>query len=124
MREEVKQGNSTNHKMRTRLWLAIGLTLASLLLIALWLLRQYEKYPRAYAGLKPGASKAEVLVSFGMPGDITACSAVPTWDGNPLDSSVRCVREFRYFSRLRIGEWTVGFDASDRVITKGYSSSP
>lgn len=111
--------------MRRGLWVVIGLSLALVLLIAVWLERQYDKYPRAYARLKPGASKADVLQSFGKPDNISECRDLPEWDGEPVDlKSARCVREFSYFSRVRIGEWTVGFDANDRVVTKDYGSSP
>ena len=110
---------------RHRHWVAIGFGLALLAVLNFRLIRQYDKYPRAYAQLKPGASKAEVLRSFGKPDDITESRDVPEWDGDPVDlKSARCVREFWYFSRVRIGEWTVGFDANDHVVTKYYGSSP
>jgi hypothetical protein len=121
----VNQDNLTSHKMSHRLWVALGFSLALLALSAFWLARQYDKYPRAYARLKPEASNAEVLGSFGKPDDITECRHDPMWDGEPVDlKSAKCVREFSYFTRVRIGEWIVGFDANDRVVTKYYSSSP
>lgn len=111
--------------MSRRLLLAVSLSLALVLLIAAWLVSQYDKYRNAYARLKQGASKAEVLRSFGKPDNITECGHVPEWDGESVDlKSSRCVREFWYFSRVRIGEWIVGLDANDRVVTKYYGSSP
>jgi hypothetical protein len=82
-------------------------------------------YERAYAWLTPGATKAEVLKHFGKPGNVEACAHAPFWDGNPVDnSSMPCVEEFQYFSRISIGEWDVGFDKNGKAVSKGYSSSP
>jgi hypothetical protein len=61
---DVNQDNLTTHKMSHRLWIAIGFSPALLGLSAFWLTRQYDKYPRAYARLKSGANKAEVLGSY------------------------------------------------------------
>jgi hypothetical protein len=45
--------------------------------------------------------------------------------GDPVDSSsMPCVEEFRYFSRISIGEWIIGFDKNGKALSKGYSSSP
>ena len=40
------------------------------------------------------------------------------------NSSMPCVEEFQYFSRISIGEWDVGFDKNGRVVSKDYLSSP
>ena len=82
-------------------------------------------YQRAYAWLIPGATKAEVLKRFGNPGNGGACLSTPSWDGDPVDNSpMLCVAEFRYFSRISIGEWIIGFDKNGKAVSKGYSSSP
>ena len=82
-------------------------------------------YERAYAWLTPGVTKAEVLRRFGKPGDIGVCLSTPSWDGDPVKNpSMPCVEEFRYFSRISIGEWDIGFDKNGKVVSKGYSSSP
>ena len=86
---------------------------------------QYTRYERAYARLKPGTTKAEVLRRFGKPREITKCSGTPSWDDQPLDEKfVNCIEEFRYSSRMRVGEWIVGFDKHDVAVAKSYSSSP
>jgi hypothetical protein len=73
----------------------------------------------------PGTTKSEVIKQFGKPEDIEGCRHVPLWDDTPVDKeSAKCVEEFRYFSRMRIGAWIVGFDANGRAITKYYESSP
>jgi hypothetical protein len=110
-----------NH--RRRLWLAIGIALV--VSISFYVHRRYTRYERAYARLMPGATKAEVLRQFGKPQEITRCTHAPSWDDEPVDEkSVKCVEEFRYFSRMRIGAWIVGFDANGIARTKCYSSSP
>jgi len=73
----------------------------------------------------PGTTKAEVLREFGKAKEITKCSHAPSWDDEPVDEkSGKCVEEFQYFSGMRIGAWTVGFDADGIAVTKYYSSSP
>jgi hypothetical protein len=112
-----------NH--RRRLWLTIGIALVLIVSISFCAHRQYTRYERAYARLTPGTTKAEVLRQFGKPQEITKCTYVPSWDDEPVDEkSVKCVEEFRYFSRMRIGAWIVGFDADGIARTKYYSSSP
>ena len=108
---------------RRRLWLAISIALMLVLSIFFWAC--YTRYERAYARLKPGTSKADVLRLFGKPEEITECVEAPAWDGEPVDGkSVKCVEEFCYFSRMRIGAWTVGFNSDGAAVTKYYSSSP
>jgi hypothetical protein len=86
---------------------------------------EYTRYERAYARLTPGTAKAEVLRQFGKPGGVTKCSPWNWWDETSLDqTSVKCVEEFHYFSRARVGDWAVGFDENDKVVTKYYMSSP
>ena len=109
-----------------RLWLIIGVAVALIISIFFCVYHQHTRYERAYARLKPGTTKAEVLRQFGKPQEITECThAAPSWDDEPVDEkSVRCVEEFRYFSRMRIGAWIVGFDADGVARTKHYESSP
>ena len=107
------------------LWVAVGLGLALLLLTASWLVHQYYRYPRAYERLRPGASRTDVLRSFGKLDEVTGCQHEPMWDDEPInEKSAYCVQEFWYYSRMRIGNWIVGFDANDRAVTKYYASSP
>jgi len=81
-------------------------------------------YKRAYAWLIPGATKAKVLKHFGKPREAEACDhRPPTWDGLPVEE-VPCVEKFRYFSRISIGAWEVGFDKNGKVVSKSYLSSP
>jgi hypothetical protein len=62
---------------------------------------------------------------FGNPGNIGACLSTPYWDGDPVENSpMPCVEEFRYFSRIAIGERIIGFDQNGTVVSKSYSSSP
>jgi hypothetical protein len=73
----------------------------------------------------PGTTKAEVLRQFGKPKDIAKCIHAPSWDDKPVDEkSAKCVEEFLYFSRMRIGQGIVGFDADGMAVTKYYASSP
>ena len=93
--------------------------------IGSWIHYAYTRYEKAYAHLVRGTSKHEVINQFGKPGSIEGCHPIPSWDDEPVDKeSAKCVEEFRYFSRLRIGAWVVGFDANGRAITKYYESSP
>jgi hypothetical protein len=94
-------------------------------LIAFGVHYQYTRYERAYARLMPGTTKGEVIKQLGKPDDIEECRRVPLWDGQPVDNeSPKCVEEFRYFSRMRIGAWIIGFDANGKAVTKYYLSSP
>jgi hypothetical protein len=105
----------------------IGCALTLVGIASTWLVdRWYTRYDRAYARLVPGTTKAEVLKEFGRPGYVTtSCSQFPSWDEKPLGrDSVKCVEEFEYFYRIRIGRWVVGFDADGRAVTKYYESSP
>lgn len=102
-------------------------TLASGLIFMglVWAYSQYTRYERAYASLASGTTKSEVVKQFGKPDDIEECHRVPLWDDKPVNSeSTKCVEEFRYFSRMRIGAWIVGFDANGKAVTKYHLSSP
>jgi hypothetical protein len=105
----------------------IGCALTLVAVTSIWLAyRWYTRYDRAYARLVPGTTKAEVLREFGQPGyATTSCSQFPSWDEKPLSKdSVKCVEEFEYFYRIRIGGWFIGFDANGKAVTKYYESSP
>jgi hypothetical protein len=94
-------------------------------LVAFWIHYEYTRYERAYARLMPGTTKGEVIKQFGKPDGIEGCHRVPLWDDQPVDNeSTKCVEEFRYFSRMRIGAWIIGFDANGKAVTKYYLSSP
>ena len=107
-----------------RLWAIGGSGLIFMALTAFWIHYQYTKYERAYALLVPGTTKSEVIKQFGKPDAIEACHRVPLWDDEHLVKESKCVVEFRYFSRMRIGAWIIGFDANERAVTKYYESSP
>ena len=90
-----------------------------------WIHYACTRCEKAYARLVRGTSKREVMKQFGKPGKIEGCKSIPSWGGKQVDPvSAKCVEEFRYFSRLRIGAWVVGLDADGRAITKYYESSP
>jgi hypothetical protein len=112
--------------MNRRRWLFVifgGLVLV--VITSLWFQHEYDSLPSAYARLTPGMSKNDVLRDFGKPGQITKCLYAPSWDGAPVDAkSPKCVQEFSYSSHVRIGLWVIGFDQSDKVVTKHYLSSP
>jgi hypothetical protein len=112
---------------RIRRWILVSASIIVIFLVSatVWYGR-YEQslYKRAYVWLTPGATKAEVLRRFGKPGEIEACdSPAPSWDGSPADG-MPCVEKFRYFSRISIGVWEVGFDKNGKVVSKSYLSSP
>jgi hypothetical protein len=108
---------------RRRMWVATGCVLILMVIICTY--RWSRRYERAYVRLAPGTTKGEVIKQFGKPEDIEACRQVPLWDDAPVDKeSAKCVEEFRYFYRTRIGAWIIGFDANGRAITKYYESSP
>jgi hypothetical protein len=110
---------------RARRWTLAGMSIIVICLVFAVIWYELTFYERAYAWLTPGATKAEVLEHFGKPGNVEACAHAPFWDGNPVDnSSMPCVEEFQYFSRISIGEWDVGFDKNGKAVSKGYSSSP
>ena len=107
-----------------RRWVLGGASIVIIFLVCAAVWYELTFYKRAYAWLTPGATKAEVLTRFGKPGEIEACdSRTPTWDGHPADG-MPCVEQFRYFSRISIGAWEVGFDKNGKVVSKGYLSSP
>ncbi|MBZ5694625.1 MAG: hypothetical protein LAN36_04605 [Acidobacteriia bacterium] len=111
--------------MSRRGWLTVVVPVGLVLLVGSWVHYEYTRYEKAYARLIPGTARAEVLQRFGKPGDITKCSDVNRWDETNIDQkSMKCVEEFHYFSRVRIGDWVVGFDEDGRVVTKYFSSSP
>jgi hypothetical protein len=111
--------------IRIRRWMLVCASISVIFLVFATIWYELTFYQRAYAWLTPGASKAEVLKRFGNPGNIGACLSTPSWDGDPVDnSSMPCVEEFRYFSRISIGEWIIGFDKDGKVVAKGYLSSP
>ena len=105
-----------------RLWLTIGLILVTT--IALWFNHQYTRYERAYAQLRAGTAKGDVLKQFGKPNYTEGCRSISMWDGQPVENKSACVEEFRYFTRLRVGVWIVGFDANGKAVSKYYLSSP
>jgi len=110
---------------RARRWILVGMSIIVICLVFVLVWYELTFFERAYAWLTPGATKADVLNHFGNPGRVEACSHPPSWDGNPVDrSSMPCVEEFQYFSRISIGEWDVGFDKNGKAVSKGYSSSP
>jgi len=107
------------------LWATITSGLTFIGLIAFCIHYQYTRYERAYVRLMPGTTKGEVIKQFGKPDGIEGCHRVPMWDDQTVDNeSTKCVEEFRYFSRMRIGAWIVGFDANGKAVTKYYLSSP
>src|SRR5262245_10463059 len=109
--------------MNRRLFVTIGV--AFLLFMGFWLERLYTRYDREYARLSPGTTKTEVLRRFGKPGEISGCTYSLSWDDEPVgEKSAKCVQEFHYFSRARIGLWVVGFNVNDRAVTKHFLSSP
>lgn len=113
-----------NHHGHLRI--AFGSALALLVSMAsFWIKQEYQKYPNAFERLQRGTSKADVVRAFGTPREVTKCSDSPTWDDTPLqEPSASCVEEYHYYSRLQIGEWTVGFDANGKAVAKSYRSSP
>ena len=110
---------------RIRRWILVSTSIIVICLVFAAVWYELTFYERAYAWLTTGATKADVLKHFGKPGNIEACVHAPFWDGGPVDnSSMPCVEEFRYFSRISIGEWDIGFDKNGKVVSKAYSSSP
>ena len=110
---------------RIRRWILVSASIIVFLLVFATIWYELTFYERAYAWLMPGATKSEVLKRFGKPGNIEVCRSAPSWDGDPVvNSSMPCVEEFRYFSRISIDEWDIGFDKNGKAVTKGYSSSP
>jgi hypothetical protein len=92
--------------IRIRRWILVSASIGVIFLVFAAIWYELTFYERAYAWLKPAATKAEVLKRFGKPGNIEACRSAPSWDGAPVDnSSMPCVEEFQYFSRISIGEW-------------------
>jgi hypothetical protein len=87
---------------------------------------EYTFYERAYEHLPRGTTKADVLKRFGKPQQMGDCRySTPTWDDEPADKiAMTCVQTFEYSSRVRIGEWVIGFDGNGRVVSKAYLSSP
>lgn len=101
------------------------LVLVGGLVIGILFLRQSWRYDKAYAGLERGASRSDVLRSFGDPDEIQSCQGALFWDAEPLSvSASECVEEFRYQSRISPEQWFVGFDASGRVVGKAHFVSP
>lgn len=105
-----------------RLWATICLILTTT--VALWVHHRYMRYERAYAHLRPGTPKGDVLRQFGKPNYTEGCHSISMWDGQPAENKSACVEEFRYFTRLRVGAWIVGFDANGKAVSKYYLSSP
>jgi hypothetical protein len=109
---------------RIRRWILVSASIIAIFLVPATVWYEVTFYKRAYAWLTPGATKAEVLKRFGKPGEIEACdSRAPSWDGLPVDG-MPCVEKFRYFSRISIGAWEVGFDKNGKAVSKDYLSSP
>jgi hypothetical protein len=110
---------------RIRRWVLVSASILVIVLVFATIWYELTFYERAYAWLKPGATKAEVLKRFGKPGNIDASCLPPSWDGDAVDSSsMPCVEQFRYFTRFSIGEWDIGFDKNGKVVSKAYLSSP
>jgi hypothetical protein len=105
--------------------LLVVVTVGLLLVAGFWYHKRYMRYEKEYARLIPGTTKAEVLRRFGKPKSISRCVYSLSCDDKPVnEKSVKCVQEFEYYSRMRIGEWVIGFDANDRAVSKHYLSSP
>jgi hypothetical protein len=102
---------------RIRRWVLVSVSILVIMLVFAAIWYELTFYERAYAWLKPGATKAEVLKHFGKPGNIDASCLPPSWDGEAVDnSSMPCVEQFRYFHRFSIGEWVIGFDKNGKVV--------
>lgn len=84
----------------------------------------YKKYEKAYELIFLGASKADVINKFGNPSKIDKCRTNPTWDGEYLLISEKCVEDYWYFSKISIEQWVVGFDDKGNVVSKYHFSSP
>jgi hypothetical protein len=71
-------------------------------------------------------TREEVLKRFGKPGDVRKCDPKSSsWDGNPVDkTSMTCIEEFWYFSKVSLEQWAIGFDKNGRVVSKAYLLSP
>jgi hypothetical protein len=110
---------------RVRRWVLISVSIILFFLVFATVWYELTFYERAYAWLAPGATKADVLKHFGKPGRIEECRPATSWEGDSVENpSMPCVEEFSYFSRISIGEWVIRFDKNERVISKGYLSSP
>jgi len=71
-----------------------------------------------------GMTQADVVELLGVPDKERAhCRDGPTWLGEPQHGKV-CAVEFQYNAFLMPKFWTVGFDASGKVIAKYNYVSP
>ena len=110
---------------RRRKWIITGSALLLIFACAWLACLRLTRYERAYANLKPETAKEEVVRQFGKPDTIEGCRSTPVWDDRLMGKqSAKCIEEFRYYYRFRVGAWIVGFDANGRAVTKYYESSP
>jgi hypothetical protein len=109
---------------RARVLVIVSSTLIFILLSA-GVAYELTRYDREYTRLTRGSTREEVLKRFGKPGDIRKCDPTATWEGEPEGkTSITCVEEFWYFSKLGFKQWAIGFDKNGRVVTKNYLVSP
>jgi hypothetical protein len=63
-----------------RRWILVSASIIFILLVFVAIWYELTFYDRAYARLKRGTTKADVLKRFGKPGHIGDCGSTQSWD--------------------------------------------
>jgi hypothetical protein len=85
--------------------------------------QRIERYRRAYAQIKVGDSRNEVVTAMGEPHQVGDCPSTPFADPK-LEAEFRskCFQQFLYFSLM--ARYTISFDRNGAVINKSTAVSP
>ena len=83
--------------------------------------RTYEK---GYAQIKTGDSEGSVVSIMGKPDQVDVCRTVSSSHDDEEDRSYQehCVKQYRYNTFLK--PYVISFDSQNRVLVKGYQTSP
>jgi hypothetical protein len=102
-----------------------GLLLLPVALGSVWGWSVYA-YVRPYERVARGDSESRVLSLFGKPDRVTGPPENVAWDSDlSLHANQgECVRVFWYIPPIALEQYTVGFDAGGRVVSKYRYSSP
>jgi hypothetical protein len=102
-----------------------GLLLLPVALGSVWGWSVYA-YVRPYERVARGDSESQVLSLFGKPDRVTGPPENVAWDSDVSlhANQGECVRVFWYIPPIALEQYTVGFDAGGRVVSKYRYSSP
>ena len=107
----------------------MGLGLTAIILVVLTIVGvgtylKSRRYEKGYAEIKTGDSEGSVVSTMGKPDEIDVCRTVSSSNDNEEDKKYQeqCIKQYWYKSFLK--PYVISFDRQNRVLAKGYQTSP